>query len=176
MGAVFLLPLLVVSARVSARAASPCSTPRTRLSPPLPAGAEEHIGNRRYLDRLDAPSRLSRRLSPGPPVASAACVTHHLRDASVLDQHSGQELRLHRAARAERRVVDSAIAAFLGDGAKVKLPLQPRGGRDGMTHFLLPFMVFTILGSLLTQNPDLRRAAEIVGVGPLRISRASRCP
>jgi putative spermidine/putrescine transport system permease protein len=66
-------------------------------------------------------------------------------------------------------ILNSAIAAFLGDGAKVKLLFNRVGVVIGMTHFLLPFMVFTILASLLTQNPDLRRAAEIMGAGPLRI-------
>ncbi|GMG85129.1 hypothetical protein LNKW23_43450 [Paralimibaculum aggregatum] len=39
----------------------------------------------------------------------------------------------------------------------------------GMTHFLLPFMVFTVLASLLTQGPELRRAANVMGATRLTI-------
>lgn len=39
----------------------------------------------------------------------------------------------------------------------------------GLTHYLLPFMVFAILPSLLSQPPELRRAAEVMGAGSLRI-------
>ena len=45
-----------------------------------------------------------------------------------------------------------------------------------MTHFLLPFMVFTILASLVTQNPDLRRAAEIMGAGRVSIFASVTLP
>ncbi len=66
-------------------------------------------------------------------------------------------------------ILNSGLAALFGEGAKVKLLFNRAGVVIGMTHFLLPFMVFTILASLLTQNPDFRRAAEIMGAGPLRI-------
>jgi putative spermidine/putrescine transport system permease protein/mannopine transport system permease protein len=39
----------------------------------------------------------------------------------------------------------------------------------GMSHFLIPFMVFPILTSLLNQPPELARAAAIMGAGKLRI-------
>ena len=39
----------------------------------------------------------------------------------------------------------------------------------GLTHFLVPFMVFAILPSLLSQPPELRRAAELMGAGSIRI-------
>ena len=39
----------------------------------------------------------------------------------------------------------------------------------GMSHFLIPFMVFPILTSLMAQPPELRRAASIMGAGRLRI-------
>ena len=39
----------------------------------------------------------------------------------------------------------------------------------GLTHFFIPFMVFPILTSLLAQNPDLAKAAQIMGSGPVRI-------
>jgi putative spermidine/putrescine transport system permease protein len=39
----------------------------------------------------------------------------------------------------------------------------------GMSHFLVPFMVFPILTNLLAQPPELARAASIMGSGKLRI-------
>jgi ABC-type spermidine/putrescine transport system permease subunit I len=39
----------------------------------------------------------------------------------------------------------------------------------GLTHYLIPFMVFPILSSLLAQNPLLHRAAEVMGASPWRI-------
>jgi ABC-type spermidine/putrescine transport system permease subunit I len=39
----------------------------------------------------------------------------------------------------------------------------------GMSHFLIPFMVFPILTSLQSQPPELARAAAIMGAGKLRI-------
>lgn len=39
----------------------------------------------------------------------------------------------------------------------------------GMSHFLIPFMTFPILTSLLAQPPELARAAGIMGAGRTRI-------
>lgn len=39
----------------------------------------------------------------------------------------------------------------------------------GMSHYLIPFMVFPILTSLQNQPPELSRAAAIMGAGKLRI-------
>ncbi len=39
----------------------------------------------------------------------------------------------------------------------------------GTIHTLIPFMIFPILNSLLARDPDLARAAEIMGAGKLRI-------
>jgi len=38
----------------------------------------------------------------------------------------------------------------------------------GMTNFLVPYAVFPILASLAAQNPQVQRAAEIMGASPLR--------
>ena len=46
----------------------------------------------------------------------------------------------------------------------------------GLTHFLVPFMVFAILPSLLSQPPELRRAAEVMGAGRIRIFCAITLP
>jgi len=66
-------------------------------------------------------------------------------------------------------LINSVLVSALGSGARIKLLFNRPGVIIGMTHFLLPFMVFTILASLVTQNPDLRRAAEIMGAGRVRI-------
>ena len=39
----------------------------------------------------------------------------------------------------------------------------------GMSHFLVPFMVFPILANLLGQPPELAKAAAIMGAGKLRV-------
>lgn len=39
----------------------------------------------------------------------------------------------------------------------------------GTTNFLIPFAVLPILANLLSQNQNLRKAAEVMGAGPLRI-------
>lgn len=39
----------------------------------------------------------------------------------------------------------------------------------GMSHFLVPFIVFPVLANLVAQPPELARAAEIMGAGKLRI-------
>src|SRR5258708_1694618 len=39
----------------------------------------------------------------------------------------------------------------------------------GMTNYMLPFMVFPIMASLLSQNESVQRVAEIMGAGPVRI-------
>lgn len=66
-------------------------------------------------------------------------------------------------------IINSILVNLFGEGARIKLLFNRPGVVIGMSHFLLPFMVFTILASLLAQNPDLRRAAEIMGAGRIRI-------
>lgn len=65
------------------------------------------------------------------------------------------------------------INTFLQDviGLSQPLPLlfNRFGVIVGMTHFLLPFMIFTVLASLLAQEPDYRRAANVMGAGRLTI-------
>jgi putative spermidine/putrescine transport system permease protein len=58
--------------------------------------------------------------------------------------------------------------AFLGIPA-VPMLYNRFGVMVGMSHFLIPFMVFPILTSLLNQPPELARAAAIMGAGKLRI-------
>jgi ABC-type spermidine/putrescine transport system permease subunit I len=69
----------------------------------------------------------------------------------------------------ENGLINSALRAMFGAGIGMKLLFNRPGVIIGMAHYLLPFMVFTILTSLLAQSPDLRRAAEIMGAGRVRI-------
>ncbi|GGF43068.1 hypothetical protein GCM10011611_56860 [Aliidongia dinghuensis] len=64
------------------------------------------------------------------------------------------------------------LLGFVSGGA-INLPMMYNrvGVIIGMINFLLPFMVLSILGSLLSQDPVLVRAAETMGAGPLRIFR-----
>lgn len=51
----------------------------------------------------------------------------------------------------------------------VKLLFNRVGVIIGMGHYLIPFMVFPILNSLLAQPPDLAKAARVMGAGKARI-------
>jgi len=53
--------------------------------------------------------------------------------------------------------------------APVKMIFNRFGVMVGMSHFLIPFMVFPILTSLQSQPPELARAAAIMGAGKLRV-------
>lgn len=66
-------------------------------------------------------------------------------------------------------IINQALRLVLGDTATVKLLFNRIGVIIGMAHFLIPFIVFPILASLLAQNPDLPRAAQLMGAGPVRI-------
>jgi putative spermidine/putrescine transport system permease protein/mannopine transport system permease protein len=46
----------------------------------------------------------------------------------------------------------------------------------GMTHFLIPFMMFPILSSLLSRPPELVKAAQIMGASRWRIFRSVILP
>lgn len=69
----------------------------------------------------------------------------------------------------ERGLVNRAIVWLAGDSYRMELIFNRLGVIIGMTNYLLPFMVFPILASLLAQNRTLHRAAEIMGAGPVRI-------
>lgn len=51
----------------------------------------------------------------------------------------------------------------------LKLVFNRIGVIVGMSHFLIPFMVFPILSSLLARPPELTRAARIMGASNTRI-------
>ena len=66
-------------------------------------------------------------------------------------------------------ILNSAIATMFGEAAKVPMLFNRVGTMIGIVEHYLPYMVFPILTSLLTQNPDLHKAAEIMGAGRTRI-------
>jgi len=66
-------------------------------------------------------------------------------------------------------LVNAIIRFFFGEGAGLELLHNRVGVIIGITHDMLPFLVFPILVSLLAQDPALHRAAEIMGAGRLRI-------
>jgi mannopine transport system permease protein len=63
-------------------------------------------------------------------------------------------------------------------GGRINLPMMFNrvGVVIGMINYLLPFMILSILGSLLAQDPALVRAAETMGAGQLRIFRRITLP
>jgi ABC-type spermidine/putrescine transport system permease subunit I len=65
-------------------------------------------------------------------------------------------------------IVNSFLSDVLGLG-RLPLLFNRPGVVIGMTHYLLPFMVFTILSNLVAQDPNLKRAAAVMGAGGGRI-------
>ena len=66
-------------------------------------------------------------------------------------------------------ILNTAIAAMFGEAAKVPMLFNRVGTMIGIIEHYLPYMVFPILTSLLAQDPDLHKAAEIMGAGRTRI-------
>lgn len=66
-------------------------------------------------------------------------------------------------------IINQGLRWAFGEAATVKLLFNRVGVVIGMAHYLVPFVVFPVLASLLAQNPNLRKAALIMGAGPLRI-------
>ncbi|MBZ9964651.1 ABC transporter permease [Mesorhizobium sp. BR1-1-2] len=73
-------------------------------------------------------------------------------------------------------VINTIARALFGPETGLKLLFNRPGVIIGMAHYLLPFMIFAILTSLMAQNPDLRRAAEVMGAGRLKIFRSITLP
>lgn len=66
-------------------------------------------------------------------------------------------------------IVNSIVQALFGPDVVLPLLFNRVGVIIGLTHWLLPFAVFPILSSLLSQDKSLQLAAEVMGAGPLRI-------
>jgi mannopine transport system permease protein len=69
----------------------------------------------------------------------------------------------------EQGLVNRAVVALLGEGARSELIYNRLGVVIGMSNYLMPFVVFPVLASLLAQNRSLHRVAQLMGAGPLRI-------
>ena len=66
-------------------------------------------------------------------------------------------------------LVNQLLGLVSGGQVNVPMMFNRVGVVLGMINFLLPFMILTILGSLLSQDPALAKAAETMGAGRLRI-------
>ncbi|MDP7650919.1 MAG: ABC transporter permease [Rhodospirillales bacterium] len=66
-------------------------------------------------------------------------------------------------------IVNDILRFMFGPEAGIKMLFNRTGVVIGLTHYLIPFMVFPILASLLAQDPVLHRAAEVMGAKPWRI-------
>lgn len=66
-------------------------------------------------------------------------------------------------------VLNTLIAAAAGPGAAVAFLYNRTGVVIGMTHYLLPFMVFPLYSSLRTIDPSVIAAAKLMGAGPRHI-------
>ena len=66
-------------------------------------------------------------------------------------------------------LLNQVLVAVLGPGARMHLLYNRVGVVIGMSNYLLPFVVFPVLASLLAQNRGLHSVAQVMGAGPLRI-------
>jgi ABC-type spermidine/putrescine transport system permease subunit I len=118
--------------------------------------------------------------------------------SSIVTLIMGYPVALHISRRSERRrslymilviwplltsilVKSFAFTVILGDVGLINDVLQALGLPPvnmmftrfgvliGSVNYLLPFAVFPILSNLLSEDPNLRKAAEVMGAGPLRI-------
>jgi mannopine transport system permease protein len=69
----------------------------------------------------------------------------------------------------EKGLVNELLRALTAGVVSFEMMFNRVGVVIGMINYLLPFMVLPILANLLAQDPALRRVAELMGAGPLRI-------
>jgi putative spermidine/putrescine transport system permease protein len=63
-------------------------------------------------------------------------------------------------------IINSALSWIAGSEVHVPMLLNRVGVMVGMTNYLVPFVVFPVLASLLAIDKSLYRAVEIMGAGP----------
>ncbi|WP_227421462.1 ABC transporter permease [Pacificispira spongiicola] len=73
-------------------------------------------------------------------------------------------------------IVNQILGYLSGDTLHVTMVFNRFGAIVGMINYLLPFMILSILGSLLAQDPNLARAAQVMGAGAFRIFRKITLP
>lgn len=69
----------------------------------------------------------------------------------------------------DQGLLNHAMVSLFGEQARTSLLFNGTGVIIGMINYLLPFTVFPILASLLAVDPQLARAARLMGAGPVRI-------
>ena len=130
-----------------------------------------------YGCRVQPAAGLSRRDAPESPAAAPATAYLHDPDAAVLDQHPGQELRVHRRP-GQPGIINSTLVGWLWRRAQVQFAdaVQPR--RRDHRHDELPrcpSWCFRSSASLLAQTTACIASAEIMGARPLTYFWKSRC-
>ncbi|PDQ22265.1 spermidine/putrescine ABC transporter permease [Mesorhizobium sanjuanii] len=73
-------------------------------------------------------------------------------------------------------IVNQALGFISGGTIQFPMVFNRFGAIVGMINYLLPFMILSVLGSLLAQDGNLARAAEVMGAGPFRIFRQVTLP
>lgn len=66
-------------------------------------------------------------------------------------------------------VVNSVLTWTFGEGAQLPLLFNRLGVMVGMTNYLIPFVVFPVLASLLAIDRSVYRAVEIMGAKPTTV-------
>ncbi|MFT4191332.1 MAG: ABC transporter permease [Comamonas sp.] len=66
-------------------------------------------------------------------------------------------------------LVNQGLSALFGEAVQLPMLFNRFGVMVGMTNYLIPFVVFPVLASLLAIDPALYRASEIMGARPPRI-------
>ena len=66
-------------------------------------------------------------------------------------------------------IINNALSWIFATEIHVPMVFNRIGAILGMINYLLPFMILSILGSLLAQDPNLGRAAEVMGASRLTI-------
>lgn len=66
-------------------------------------------------------------------------------------------------------IVNQGLRFLLGPSAGLPLLYNHTGVMLGLTHYFIPLMTFPILASLLLQDRNLEKAAQVMGAGSVRI-------
>ncbi|MBS9721436.1 ABC transporter permease [Tianweitania sp. BSSL-BM11] len=73
-------------------------------------------------------------------------------------------------------IINNALSFISGQDIHIPMVFNRVGAILGMTNYLLPFMILSILSSLLTQDVNLGRAAEVMGASRFTIFRRITLP
>lgn len=73
-------------------------------------------------------------------------------------------------------IVNNALSVVAGQPVHIPMVFNRVGAVLGMINYLLPFMILSILSSLLTQDMNLGRAAEVMGASRFTIFRRITLP